>query len=308
MRIASKTVYDNIRLNLSKAVESMFKANNVVSSGKKINKLSDDPVGLVTVLGLRCALDEVDQLGKNVATGKSWLSTSESALSQIHDLLVDIKAVCVEMASATKGSAERANAAGVVDGLLEQIVALANSAVGGRYIFAGTQTDIPPFTYDGTGSSRAVSYNGNEDPFSIIIGKGLLVPIGRDGETIFGDDNFDWGDPDAGKSNLFKTLIDLGSYLRDNDIEGIQESLGYLDSHLETVNMMISDTGTKIFRLEAKENILSDLRLNLTEKMSLLEDADIAEAIMNLKAMETAYQAALASSAEVMKMTLVDFL
>ena len=37
-------------------------------------------------------------------------------------------------------------------------------------------------------------------------------------------------------------------------------------------------------------------------------DADIVEAAMNLKSVEMAYQAALASSAKVMELSLVDFI
>ncbi|MCD6297532.1 MAG: flagellar biosynthesis protein FlgL, partial [Deltaproteobacteria bacterium] len=61
-------------------------------------------------------------------------------------------------------------------------------------------------------------------------------------------------------------------------------------------------------RMEIKENIFQDLKISNTERLSKIEDADIAEAIMDLKAKELAYQAALASSAKVMKMSLVDYM
>jgi flagellar hook-associated protein 3 FlgL len=308
MRIASKTLYDNVNVNLSKTTEGMIRANIIVSTGKRINALSDDPVGLVTVLGLRSALEEVDQLKTNLSTGRSWLSSAESALTQVQDIVADIQALCVEMANAAKGAGERANAAAVVDGLLEQIVALANTRVGGRYLFSGSETDAAPFLYDSEGDPPTVTYQGNEDPFSISIGKGLRLAIGRDGERLFGDDAFDWADPEAGKGNLFKTLMDLSADLRTNDADGIRDALGALEAHRETLSRMISDTGTKMTRLEVREKILEDLKLTYTEKKSLLEDADLAEAVTNLQTLQTAYQAALASSAVVMKMSLVDFL
>jgi len=57
-----------------------------------------------------------------------------------------------------------------------------------------------------------------------------------------------------------------------------------------------------------KERIIEDLQSTYTERKSLMEDADIAEAIMNLSSKELAYNAALASSAKVMKLSLLDYM
>jgi flagellar hook-associated protein 3 FlgL len=81
-----------------------------------------------------------------------------------------------------------------------------------------------------------------------------------------------------------------------------------LDSHLENVRSHISSTGGKSVRLNVKEQIIKDLKLTYTDRMSNIEDADIAEAIINLKARELAYNASLNSSSQIMKMSLVNYL
>ena len=86
MRVATRTIFDNIKINLDKATEAMAEANLVASSGKRINRLSDDPVGLVTVLDLRSSLANIEQLQRNINTGRSWLNMAESAMSQIGDV------------------------------------------------------------------------------------------------------------------------------------------------------------------------------------------------------------------------------
>lgn len=308
MRVANKTIYDDIRINLERTTEDMIRANNVVSSGKRINKLSDDPIGLVNVLGLRSSLKNVQQLEKNISMGKSWLQAGESALTQIYNILSDTKALCVQMANATQGPSERANAAVQVDGYLRQIVTLANTQVGGRYIFGGTNTSTAPFEMDESGATPVVNYNGNDTPFAIRIGKGQDVEVGRDGEQIFGDDSFDWSDPAAGSGNIFKGLLDLKSALENNDINGIEQAMGRLDAYMDTVNNAISDTGIRQTRLDVKNNIIQELKLNYQDRESKLEDADIAQAIMDLTTKQTAYKAALASSAKVMQLSLVDYL
>ena len=104
-------------------------------------------------------------------------------------------------------------------------------------------------------------------------------------------------------------MSNLKTALETNDLSGIQDAMGYLDGHFEDISAKISDVGSKMNRMEIKDNILQDLNFSNTERLSKIEDADIAEAIMNLSAAELTYQAALASSAKVMSlMTLVDYL
>ncbi len=300
MRIANRTIFDSIKINLDKATEAMAEANMVVSSGKRINRLSDDPVGLATVLDLRSSLANIEQLQKNINTGRSWLNMAESALSQIEDILVQGKALTVEMSSANRSAGDRYNAGTIVDGYLRQIFSLANTQVAGRYIFAGTETSTQPFAFDDDNNPTLATYAGNNDPFAIKIGKDTNVEVGRNGEQVFG---VNW---DA--DNIFKTLIDLKTALQGNDVAGIQSAMQNLDNHLERSRNLVSDTAGKVIRLDVKEKIIQDLNLSYTERMSKLEDADIAAAIVELEAKELAYQAALNSSAKVMNISLLDYL
>jgi flagellar hook-associated protein 3 FlgL len=308
MRISNKAIYDSVGINLGKTASAMFKANEVVSSGKRINRSSDDPIGLVNVLNVRSALDNVQQLERNISTGRSWLQMGESAMTQVNDILTQLKALSVEMASGTKDASARASAAGQVDGLLRQVVALANTQVSGKYIFGGTNTDTAPFRLDDEANPTMVIYDGNDTPFSVRIGKDILVDVGLDGESVFGDAPSDWTDPTAGANNFFKTLIDLRDALSNNDTQGIEQAMTRLDSHMQVTQQTISDIGTKDVRMDVKESIIADLKLTYTDRMSTLEDADIAEAMTDLQARQLAYQAALASSSQVMQLSLVDYL
>jgi flagellar hook-associated protein 3 FlgL len=305
MRVTNKSVNESVIMRLNSISSDLFKANEVISSGKKINRLSDDPVGLVSVLNLRSSLANLDQLERNLAAGRSWLEAGESALSQVESILSETKALTVQMASANVGSKERSNATAIVEGYLQQILALANTQVGGRYIFGGTKTDIAPFELS---NGPEVIYQGNESAFSIKIGRNMDVAVGRNGEQVFGEGDFDWSDPDAGHDNVFKTLIDLKAHLSGNDTESIRETLSKLDGHLHHIRAVISDTGAKTLRLDTKEKIIDDLKLGYSERMSRIEDCDLAEAIMTLKSKELAYEAALTSSSRVMQLSLVNYL
>jgi flagellar hook-associated protein 3 FlgL len=295
MRIANQSIYDGITARLITTSDALQKANEIVSSGKRINHLSDDPVGLVQVLGLRSALSNMSQIQRNIGTGRTWLNGGETALESVKELISDAKVLGLQMANGTVSAAEREGAAEQVNGILEQIVSLANTQVNGQYVFSGTKTDVKPFEISYTAEDpTGVDYLGNGNPFTIEIGKDMDVPVGHDGEAVFGD--------------VFQNLIDLRDALKNNDVDGISRSIPKLDVDFGRVINTVSEIGAREVRLDVKEKIIADLNLSYEERKSELEDADMLEAISELRATETAYEAALSSSAQVMRMSLLDYL
>lgn len=295
MRVASKTVYDMVTHNLGNVTEELNSANEVVATSKRINSLSDDPVGLTQVLNLKASLANIDQMDRNINMGKTWLAAAESALTQVSDLISATKALCIEMATATKGAPERAAAAATIQNAFDEIVTLANSEINGQYIFSGSRTDTAAFSQGGV-------YSGDNRAFTVRIGRDASAEVGFDGEAVFQPSGAGAAD------DIFQTLSDLKTALENNNVSGIQEAATRLDSHNDNVSSTISDIGSRAIRVEIKKRMFQDLKSTNTERLSMLEDADITEAIMNLKAKEVAYQAALASAARVLAVSLVNYL
>jgi flagellar hook-associated protein 3 FlgL len=297
MRVSNTIIYDTIKLRLSKITEELNKANTVVATGKRILKLSDDPVGLTQGLNIKSALSNIEQMGRNITLGKSWLAASESAMSQVQDVISEAKTLSVQMANSSIDASERRSAAETVQNLLEELVSLANTEVNGRYIFAGSETDTTSFNLE---SDNTVTYHGDNNAFTVKIGKDATVEVGSDGEAVFGT----LGQPD----DVFRAFDELKTALENNDISGIQAAMSDLDSRFDHVASKISDIGSKMLRMEMKENIFQDLDLTNTERLSRIEDADITEAILDLQAKELAYQAALSSASKVLQMSLLDYM
>jgi flagellar hook-associated protein 3 FlgL len=297
MRVSQKIIFDTVKLNLANLTEDLNRANMVVATQKRILKLSDDPVGLTQALNIKSTLSNIEQMGRNINMGKSWLTASESALTGVQDLISDMRALCVQMASATTGADERSSAAETVQNTLEELVALANTEVNGRYIFAGSETDATAFTLN---SDNSVTYNGDNNAFSIKIGKDATVEVGRDGEAVFGT----FGLPD----DIFDTFSDLKTALETNDVGGIQTAMTNLETHFNHVTSEISDVGSKMIRMEIRSSVLQDLDLSGTERLSTIEDAEFTEAIIDLQAKELAYQAALSASARVLQLSIFNYM
>jgi flagellar hook-associated protein 3 FlgL len=288
MRVANRYIFESVKYNLGNISEELSKVNEIATTGKKINNLSDDPVGLTQSLTIQSDLAGIEQMGRNIDFGNSWLNASESALTSVETILSDTKALCVQMANGTIGADQRSVAAETVQNNLEEIVSLANTNVAGNYIFSGTKTDTVPF------DQTTGAYYGDSNAFAIKISKNSTIEIGSAGDAVFG--------------TLFSTLTDLKDALQNNNVDGIQEAMDNLDGHFDDIKTKVSDVGSKMNRMEIKNKIYQDLNLTNTERLSNIEDADIAEAVMNVKAAELTYQAALASSSKVMTLSLVDYL
>lgn len=298
MRITMNNIYGSIISNLDKLTDDMRILNETISSGRKYTTPSDDPVGLISAMEIRSIIDETQQYERNITHGISWTDSAEIALRQTDEILSRAREIAVQMANATQNAATRSAAAIEVGQLIEQAVALGNSQIAGEYIFSGQKTDTAPFAYDSVAGT--VDYNGDENAINIRIGRNNSMAINKDGKDAFMNG--------SETSNIFTYLIDLKEVLEGNDVSGIQDSLGNLVAASDYINEKVADFGARRNKLDMKKNIYAELQLSNTERLSDIEDTDLAEAILNLKTKEVAYQAALTAASKVMQLSLVDFI
>jgi len=292
MRVATRTIYYNLQKKLLSLEEKQQKINEQIASGKVVNKPSDNPLATINVLHLQTAWSQVQQYQRNMEATKTWLNLTESAIQQTEELIGRAKEIATQMASDTQNASTRALAAKEIDQLLDQAISLANSELGGKYIFAGYKVNTVPFSKVG----GSVQYNGDTNTIQIPIGQEESLPINKDGQTAFMD------------ADIFTVLGALQTALENNQTAEIRQQLENLQEVADHFNNQIVDIGSRLNRLEAKQNILKDLDLFFQERISAEEDADISALVVDLKAKELAYQAALLSSVKIHELTLLNYL
>jgi flagellin-like hook-associated protein FlgL len=109
--------------------------------------------------------------------------------------------------------------------------------------------------------------------------------------------------------SVFTTLMDLRDNLLRNDAKAIsEESIKMIDEDLQRILNLHAEVGTKSNRVTATKEKQENITLNLKKMLSSVEDIDMAEAIVRMTELETAYQAALQTGARVMQTTLMEFL
>ncbi|MFZ3046438.1 MAG: flagellar hook-associated protein FlgL [Desulfatirhabdiaceae bacterium] len=293
MRITQTMISSAVQKHVSTNAERLFKTQEMISSGKRIVRPSDDPLGMSQVMNYRKALSSIDQYQRNIGQGTSELEQAESALNQVGEVLMRAKELALAQNTGTASPETRKIAATELIQLRDQLVQLANTKIGDRYLFGGLKTDAPP--YDTTDPS--IGYQGDDGEFQTIIGEGVTLITNANGKQAFSRD------ADAGK-----VLSDLITGLEDDDSSVIESQLAELDKVMNQAVDARADIGAKINRTETTALHWESVRFNIEKNLSETEDTDITQAIMDLTSQETAYQASLTVSARTFQQSLLDFL
>ncbi|MDA8165610.1 MAG: flagellin [Desulfobacteraceae bacterium] len=109
----------------------------------------------------------------------------------------------------------------------------------------------------------------------------------------------------ADTSNFLEVM---GLQPEDMQVDAIGQSLGKFDTIMDQLTSQISDFGARSNRIDAQNQILSNLQLATQENLSENQDTDLTQAVMDLQSKQVAYQAALSAAAKTMQLSLVDFL
>ncbi|MBI4715671.1 MAG: flagellar hook-associated protein FlgL, partial [Nitrospirae bacterium] len=143
MRVSDKQAYNQVTYNLRKNTERMLAIQNSLSSGKKIEAPSDDPIGNSRSLNYTSLLSKLEQYGRNIDRGMGTLGLNDSSLSGVTVNLTRLKELAVQMHSDTNTAEDRAIAAKEVRELLRGMVSLANAKEGEEYLYSGNSGDKP---------------------------------------------------------------------------------------------------------------------------------------------------------------------
>ena len=158
MRITNQMMINNTMSNIQVNKNQLNTLDNQLSTQKKINKPSDDPVIAIRALRLRSSLDQVTQyLDKNIPDASSWLDTTEGALDEAYSILQDLYSYCTQGATDSYSSAERDTIATSLDKLREAYYSQGDVEYAGRYCFTGYMTDIP-LNYQSDEAAKDVDY------------------------------------------------------------------------------------------------------------------------------------------------------
>lgn len=158
-----------------------------ISSGLQFTRPSEEPIAYRQVTSLRTRFEELSSDRTTINRSTSILNYSVSQLQEVNNVFTRGKTLAQQGVQALDSDERRALAL-EVDGLLNQLQQIGLSRFDGSFIYGGTRSDQPPFTFTepGEGGILQVEYHGAAKRSRASVGDSLEVDTFYDGREIFG--------------------------------------------------------------------------------------------------------------------------
>jgi len=292
-RIATNQLVRNSLANLQQTVDKLSDLQDEASSLKRLRKPSDAPADVVSAMSLHADIGRNDQISKNIDDATSWLGTADSALQSVVTQLQKVHDLVIQAQNPAIDDTSRASIATQIDALRTSIIGVANTQYAGRPIFGGTASG-------GAAYDANASYVGISTAIERTIAPGQRVQVNVNGDAVFGT---------TGSGNdLFSTLAQLANAVQSNNTSQLGTLTASLDAQTNTVQTGLAEVGARFQPVDSMKNQNSADALTMKQNLSKIEDADIAQVMMNLQTQQVAYQAALSATAKAIQPSLADFL
>jgi len=186
MRITAKMIQGRVLRNLQQSKERLMASQERIATQKNIGKPSDDPIGLVRIMGYRRDLHKLDQTLRNAGNASTTLNQMDSALQNVSDLILDVRVKAGSMSSDTMNAEDRQAMADEIQYVIDDVLQEANTKLGSRYLFSGHRILTQPYQkVDGQ-----VRYMGNNGTIEQRIELNGSMITNVPGSTVFGGSVF----------------------------------------------------------------------------------------------------------------------
>jgi flagellar hook-associated protein 3 FlgL len=295
LRVNPDTVPDLVAA-IEQAQQNEQTAAQQMATGRSVNNLSDNPAAAAQLVNNNALTGENDQFLTNVTDLQSKFQAADSALNSAVQLMTTAISVGTEGANGTLSAADRHAVAQQVQGIQQQMLALANTEYEGTYIFAGTNVTTPAFAQDSTAAS-GVQYNGNTDVTSVQISEGQSMQTNVAGSQIFTN----------ASGNVFQALNDLANALTSgNGIDAANTEVQQAFSQLTTQRVFY---GNALNQVQTSQSFLNQEQVNLSTQENQLVGANMTQAITNESQAQTDEEAALSATGQILSLpTLLSYI
>lgn len=285
-RITQRSIADTALRGLQGNLARVQQLQQQLSSGRKVSVPSDDPSATVSSMTLRSRRVADEQYLRNIDLAAGRLTVVDNALTQLSDRLRAVRDLIIQARNGSLGQESLAGVSASVEAVRIEIIDLYNTTYLDRPVFGGTAPGVAVLDSAGT-------YLGDSNSIEVRISTDAVVRIDVQGRAVGAD-----------------TVPALLRTVASDILAGNSGStdLAALDTVLSSVATALGDVGARAERVNQTRIMVDSHRLDLTAQISVNEDIDLPEAIMNLEAQRTGYEAALQAAAKIQKYSLVDFL
>ena len=287
MRVTNSMMRDGALQGLNGNAMSLFKLQEQVSSGKLLNRPSDDPAQVRQAMKIRDTLSELGQFTRNINAADQTVSAADVALGGATQLLQRASELAIQGANGTYSASDRQKMGLEVDQLAQGLVQLASTKVADAYIFSGFETDVPPY------ASPGGAYQGDAGAVMARIGPGVSVQVNLAGDAIFG--------PALAALQQLGAELAAGTAVTPGTITAIGAAQDTLLAGRATLGALQN-------RLDDTSAIMDQATTAAQDLLSHTAEIDMAAAITQFSERQLTYNAALKVNAQIMQTSLLDYL
>ena len=310
MRVATNTYSSSLVNHLGTLTQRQLRLQEEAATGQRIRRPEDDPAGVQRVFLHQDEARALKQFERNIGSLRDRSQATYSVLRELKKIS-DRAGELAILADDTKSPEDLRSYAVEVSQLIKRAVELSNTKWEGDYLFAGTRTDLSPFTAteDAGGNVISVAYGGNIDLAETEIAENVTLSAHTIGANTTGSGARGLLADSRFGADLFGHLISFQNHLLAADTAAIGATdRSQLAADEENLLVHFSTNGVIQARLESTQAAGDTRSLALEGLVSREADADMAETMVRLNQTQSAYQAALQSGARLMSLSLLDFI
>ena len=178
MRITSQYLLNNFKQDQQKVNQELKKVTEQISSGKKIQNNYDDPSIFNDTLRLDTHINDLKAVQERTQKAQNFTTATDDALQEFTNSLRTFKSQLIAAANAPLNQDNRDAIAASLEREKAYMMTLANTQVGGQFVFAGSATSTRPIDENG-------NYMGNGEAISTVLGEGVTLAYNVDGASLF---------------------------------------------------------------------------------------------------------------------------
>jgi flagellar hook-associated protein 3 FlgL len=302
MRIATGYAQKSALDGITDRQAALIKSQEQLSSGKRVNRPSDDPAAAAEAEKVRSRQARMDAEKRAVGYAQQQLSNADNTIGDATSLLQNARETLLRGANATNNTSDRFTLGANLSAIRDQLLAVANRSDGtGGFVFGGQGANSAPIAADGT------TYNAQ--PGTVQVGQDLSSPVSLDGRA-----NFTASPTATGTESIFAQLDAAIAVFKDPTATAAsaaaiaQSTLGGVDRSIDRLGVTRATVGERLNAIDTHLKDIENGTIDNASRISALVDVDFAAAISNMAQNQTTVEAALKSYSTISKMSLFNFL
>lgn len=265
---------------LNRAQANAQNLSSQISSGVRVNALSDDPLAAAQNVLLLNQMQQDDSFTQSAGLVTGQLQVADSALGQVVSQMTQAISLATAANNGTMNAGDRASVASQLAGIRAEVLTLANSNFQGTYIFGGGSTAGAPFFLNTGVSPAELIYGGDDNVNYLESPNGQQIQMNVPGDQVFNG---------PGANSVFGALNNLIADYSTGDVDtskavadttALSTALSYVSQQRVTIDNSIT-------QLNAASDAVSAQKTQLTSAQTNLMQADVAEIASHLATTET---------------------